>query len=75
MSISLNYTIEIVWLIKGFESYGFGKDKNLYNLKTERIIKQSYNNGSIGYWLNRKFFSLNKIKVLLYKQNNNNTPF
>jgi len=33
---SITYTIEIKWLIKGYNSYGFGSDKNLYNLKTKR---------------------------------------
>ena len=31
--------IEIVWLINGIDGYGFGDDKQLYNLKTGRKIK------------------------------------
>jgi hypothetical protein len=75
----MNKTIEIIirikWNIKGFDSYGFGEDKNLYNLKTGRKLKQSYNSGSIGYWFGKKFYSLTKLKKMLYKPIREYVPF
>lgn len=67
--------IEIKWVISGFDLYGFGDDKNLYNLKTGRRLRQSYNSRSIGYWLDKKFYSLNKLKPLLKKVDKTISPF
>lgn len=72
---SVTYTIEIKWQIRGFESYGFGSDKNLYNLKTNRRIKQSYNAGSLGYWFSKKFVTLSKLRSMLIKTPKQTTPF
>lgn len=72
---SITYTIEIKWKITGYESYGFGVDKNLYNLKTQRKLKKCYNNGSIGYWFNKKFITLVQLKKMLYKPKNEKLPF
>ena len=72
---SITYTIEIKWHIKGYECYGFGTDKNLYNLKTGRKLKQSYNSGSIGYWFGKRFLTLYSIKKLLFKPKYTYLPF
>jgi hypothetical protein len=71
----INYTIELTYFIKGYNNYAFGKDKNLYNLKTNRRLKQSLNNGTIGYWFSKKFISLKSLKILLYKKKNTKLPF
>jgi len=63
----INKPIEIIYAISEIAGYGFGKDKLLYNLKTKHIKKQCYNNGSIGYWLNGKFYSLKKLRPMLTK--------
>lgn len=42
--MTINKTIEIKWIIKDYLTYGFGVDKNLYNTKTNRQIKQVINN-------------------------------
>lgn len=75
MSESITLTIELTFRIKGFDNYSFAKDKHLYNVKTSRRIKQCYNNGSIGYWLGNKFYSLNKLKGMVYKPKKEQTPF
>jgi len=72
---SITKHIEIKWSIKGFDAYGFGTDKKLYNLKTGRELKQSMNCCSIGYWFNKKFITLKKLKPLLYKEKQNFCPF
>ncbi len=71
----VNYAIEIKWVIKGYDTYCFGVDKNLYNIKTGRRIKQSYNSRSIGYWLGKEFYSLNKLKPLIEVLKTDKAPF
>lgn len=71
----IHIKIEIVWLIKGYDNYGFGKDKRLYNLQRCKPIKQIFNNSTIGYILNKKFISLKQLKQLLYKPTKSKTPF
>lgn len=72
---SITYTIEIRWNVKGFESYGFGADNCLYNFKTGKKLRQSYNSGSIGYWFGKEFITLAKLKTLLIKSKKEYCPF
>jgi len=65
--ITIHKAIVIRRLIQGFEKYGVGDDGKVYNLETEKVIKQSLNNGCIGYWFSRKFVSLKRFKELLYR--------
>ena len=67
MSYTIEIRIKIKWIIKDFPWYGFGEDKTLYNLRTNRAVKQSYNSGSIGYWIDRKFFTLKSLRAKLIK--------
>lgn len=73
--MTLTIEVKIIWRIKGIDNFGFGNDKVLYNLKRGTPKKQCYNNGSIGYWINRKFYSLSYLKPLLYKKINEQIPF
>lgn len=75
MNESITYTVELTYTIKGYENYSFGKDKHLYNTRTGRRLKQCYKSGSIGYWLGKKFFSLKKLKTMLYKVKKQKLPF
>jgi hypothetical protein len=68
MILQITENLETTYFIKGFENYAFCKDKNLYNLKRGRKVKKIYNNGCVGFNLNGKFYSLKKIKPLLYKE-------
>jgi len=72
---SVIYTIGIVWEIRGFGGFGFGSNKRLYNLKTGRERKQSINNGTIGYWFGKKFVSIKRLRLLLYKPKQKLCPF
>jgi hypothetical protein len=65
MRSSIEISIVIKWMIMGHSDYGFGSDKNLYNLKTKRKLKQSLNGGSIGYWFGKEFITLHKLKTLI----------
>jgi hypothetical protein len=68
MIIHITETLETTYFIKGFDNYVFCNDKNLYNLKRGKKVKKVYNNGCLGFNLNSKFYSLKKIKPLLYKK-------
>lgn len=72
---TITLTIRIKWRIRGYEHYGFGSDKSLYNLRTKRKLKQSYNSGSIGYWFGKKFITLSSLKKLIYKPSKEKLPF
>lgn len=72
---TITYTIEIKWHVRDYPVYGFGDDKNLYNLKTGRKLKQCYNSGSIGYWFSKKFVTLKSLKSKIYKPKKEYCPF
>lgn len=74
-TLSITKVIEIRFEIKGVEGYGFGNDKQLYNLKTSNRIKQTINGRSIGYWIGKKFYSKNKLKPLLVRPKHFDCPF
>jgi hypothetical protein len=72
-SISIRYTIKFV--IDFADNYGFTQCKKCFNLKTNRQIKQVYNNGCIGYSINGKFHSLHKLRKHLVKIKKSEIPF
>ena len=72
---SITKHIEIIWMINGIDGYGFGSDKQLYNIKTERKIKQSMNCCSVGFWIGKKFITASKIKTMLIKHTKQNCQF
>ena len=73
--LSITKHIEIRWEILGIDGYGFGNDKNLYNLKTGRLIKKTINCYSYGYWIGKKFYTLNKLKSMLVRPKYFNVSF
>ncbi|MFD0762991.1 hypothetical protein ACFQZW_12945 [Lutibacter aestuarii] len=52
------------WKIKGFPNYAFTVDKKLFNYKTNRFSKKRVKNYSVGYTLNGKFYTLQKLKKI-----------
>jgi len=62
MSDYIYIKIKIKYVIKNNEHYVFGVDNNLYNLRTNRKIKQVRNGGSIGYIISNKFYSCTYLK-------------
>ena len=47
--------------------YKWSTEKICFNVKTGRKIKQVYNNGSIGYNIKGKFYSLTYLRTQLEK--------
>lgn len=74
-SITITKVIELTWQISGYDYYYFDKDKKLYNAKTDREIKKTLNCRSVGFWLGKKFYSLNRLKPMLVRPKNYKVPF
>ena len=72
-SISITYTIK--YFIDFAPNYGWTNDNKCFNLKTNRQIKQVYNNGCIGYSIKGKVYSLHKLRNHLVKVVKCNLPF
>lgn len=67
MGYYINIRVKIKWVHKDMPWYGWGENKKLYNLRTNRPVTQTRNGGSIGYWMNRKFFTIHSLKNKLIK--------
>ena len=63
ITISINYTCK--YRLKFANNYLWTNCGKCYNYKTGRLIKQVYNSGCIGYMINRKFYSLTKLRTNL----------
>ncbi len=64
-TVSITYTIK--YELSTDPNYVWLNNKQCFNLKTGRIIKQTLCGGSIGYVISGKFQSLKKLKPLLQK--------
>lgn len=71
--ISIQYTCK--YCISFSQNYVFTKCGLCVNLKTNRIIKQVYNSGCIGYTIDGKFKSLTFLKLHLEKIKTEKSPF
>ena len=67
------YTVDFV--IDFADNYAFTKCKRCFNTKTSREIKQQYKNRCLGYYINRKFYSLTKLRNHLVKPKIGKLPF
>ncbi len=67
----MNYKYEIT----GFEHYKFNTKNELINTHTSKIIKMTLINYTRGYWIGKKFYSLNKLRPLLKRPDKFNIPF
>jgi hypothetical protein len=74
-SIIYSGVVTIVWEINGVPDYGFGKDKQLYNLKTSKRLTRTVKGYTQGYYIKGKFYTLNKLKPLLIRPTNFDVPF
>ena len=58
----IQINIPLKWRLKNNHKYCFGIDKCCYNVQRGKKIKQSYNGGMIGYWIDKRFVSLKKLR-------------
>lgn len=74
MLVTLNFTCK--YCIDFAPEYVFTTKHNLcVNIKTGRIVKQVLKNGSIGYCINSKFYSLTRLRQSLVKIEKLDCPF
>ena len=71
LSIAYTYNYHISFA----QNYVFTICKKCVNLKTNRVIKQVYNNGCIGYNIKGKFYSLTYLRGYLEKVKISKCPF
>jgi len=74
MTYTIEIKIRINWVLKDMPWYGWGDDKQLYNLRTNKRLKQTMNGGSIGYWFGKRFITLKALRPMLVKCRLKNTP-
>lgn len=72
-TITIKYAVD--YIIDFADNYAFTKCKRCFNLKTGREIKQQYKNRCLGYYINRKFYSLTRLRKHLIKPIEIQTPF
>ena len=72
-TISITYTVKFE--LDFARNYKFTKNKECFNAKTGRRIKQVYKNGSIGYTIKGKFYSLKRLGKHLVKPEKIDCPF
>lgn len=68
-------TYTITFIIDFAPYYAFNKYRELYNLKTGRRLKKISNNGTLGYKIKGKFYSLKKLRKHLIKPEKESLPF
>jgi hypothetical protein len=72
---SISITYGLIWEVSFATQYRFTKCSKCINIKTGRIIKQSYCGGSIGYYILGKFYSLNNLRNNIRKIKEYDCPF
>lgn len=63
------------WTHKVFHHYVWTECKKLINLKTKKEIKKTIKGGKAGYYINRNFVSLEKLKSEIELIPKQNCPF
>lgn len=61
--------------IPSMPHYKFTKFEKLINVKTMREIKKTVNGYSVGYWINKKFYTLENLRKQLVKIEKIDCPF
>lgn len=72
-TFTIVYTVKYV--LDFASNYVWTKDDLCFNLKTNRRIKQVYKSGSIGYYINSKFYSIKFLRKHLIKPKQEYCPF
>lgn len=68
-------SIVFKWKLDFNDSYKWTSDNELYNSKTMRKIKKTVNGYSVGYWINKKFYTLKNLRKNLVKIEKIDCPF
>ena len=71
--VSKNYSLK--WQINFAPHYKFTDCKKLINCKTGNEIKKTVNGYSVGYWISKKFYTLDNLRKQLVKIEKIECPF
>ena len=74
-TIRISTSYNLIWQIKGYEHYKVTDKGVVINCKTNRVLKRVVNCYSTGYWFNKKFLTLEKLRPLLEKIKYEEIPF
>ena len=67
INITKTITYNFIWQLDSAENYKFTKCKKLFNTKTMREIKKTVNGYSVGFWISKKFYTLENLRKRLIK--------
>lgn len=73
--IIISKSIVFNWKLDFTDLYKWTTTGQLYNTKTMREIKKTVNGYSVGYWINKKFWTLRNLKKHLVKIEKEICPF
>lgn len=72
---TITKSIVFKWKLDFNSNYQWSSENELYNLKTMNKIKKTVNGYSIGYWICKKFYTIEKIRKCLVKIEKQYCPF
>ena len=72
---TITKSISFKWKLNFSEHYQWSTENKLYNRKTMREIKKTVNGYSVGYWISKKFYTLENLRNCLVKIEKINYPF
>jgi hypothetical protein len=71
--ITITYAIE--WQLSEMPHYKVTKCGKIINAKTGKILKRTINNRCTGYWIGKRFYSLEALRQKLERIPKQTTPF
>jgi len=72
---TITKSIVFKWKLDFADHYQWSTENKLYNLKTMREIKKTLNGYSIGFWIGKKFYTLDNLRKRLIKIEKIKCPF
>ncbi len=73
--ITITKSISFKWKLVFNSDYQWTTTGKLYNIKTMREIKKTVNGYSVGYWIGKKFHTIQKLRSQLVKIEKEPCPF
>jgi hypothetical protein len=70
-AVSVTYALK--YELKCDPAYKVTECRRVYNSRTGRWVSRCYNAGSVGYWINRKWYNIKTLR--LQKISKSNCPF
>jgi len=72
---TITKSVTFKWKLDFSELYQWTTTGKLYNVKTMREIKKTVNGYSVGYWINKKFWTVRNLRKHLVKIEDSKCPF